>query len=67
LARLEGRLAVEAILDRFDGLALAPGFAWRRVRYYTFRGPESLKVSLQPTTQRPPLGAPSPMEARAAG
>lgn len=44
LARLEGTAALDAVLDRFPRLALAPGFTYQRVPFFMMRGPVRLDV-----------------------
>jgi cytochrome P450 len=44
LARLEGVVALNAILDRFPTMALAPSYAYRRVEFFMMRGPTRLDV-----------------------
>lgn len=45
LARMETRIALEALLDRMPGLALAEGFEYRRVEPMMMRGPRTLDVT----------------------
>jgi cytochrome P450 len=45
LARLELTAALDAVLDRFPTLQLAPGFAYERVRFFMMRGPVRLLVT----------------------
>lgn len=47
LARLEVRLATEAMLDTFVGIALAPGASYERVNFPMMRGPQRLGLVLQ--------------------
>jgi cytochrome P450 len=44
LARLEGVVALEAMLDRIPSMALAPGFDYQRVEFFMMRGPRRLDV-----------------------
>jgi cytochrome P450 len=44
LARLEGVCALEAVLDRFEDLALADGAAYEKVAFYMMRGPRRVPV-----------------------
>jgi len=44
LARLETLCALNAVLDRVAHMELAPGFVYRRVRFFIMRGPESMDV-----------------------
>lgn len=45
LARMEARVALNALLDRMPGLALADGFEFRRVAPMMMRGPRTLEVT----------------------
>lgn len=44
LARLEGVVALNAMLDRFPVMALAPAYAYQRVEFFMMRGPARLDV-----------------------
>ena len=44
LARLEAVSALNATLDRIPHMALAPGFEYRRVRFFMMRGPTRVDV-----------------------
>jgi cytochrome P450 len=44
LARMEAACALNAVLDRIIHMELAPGFEYRRVRFFIMRGPERLDV-----------------------
>ena len=46
LARLEGTVSLDAMLDRVPRLELAPDFAYERVRFFMMRGPTRLDVVL---------------------
>jgi len=46
LARLEARIAIEALLDRFPGLRLAPGYAREAAPGFMIRRPRRLDVVL---------------------
>ena len=46
LARLEGIVALNAMLDHFAAMALAPGYAYQRVEFFMMRGPARLDVVL---------------------
>jgi cytochrome P450 len=46
LARLEGVVALNALLDRFPAMALAPGYTYQRVEFFMMRGPTRLDVVL---------------------
>lgn len=45
LARMEARVALDALLDRMPDLALADGFEYRRVAPMMMRGPRTLEVT----------------------
>jgi cytochrome P450 len=45
LVRLEARVALETVLDRFRRLELAPGATYERVRHFMMRGPSSVVVA----------------------
>ncbi len=53
LARLEGALVLNAVLDRCANLRLAPGFEYERVRFFMMRGPVRLDVEFDPVPQSP--------------
>jgi cytochrome P450 len=44
LARLEGVVALNALLDRFPRMALAPDYRYERVEFFMMRGPTRLDV-----------------------
>jgi cytochrome P450 len=44
LARMEARLAINAVLDRIEALELAPGADYERVDYFAFMAPKKLPV-----------------------
>jgi cytochrome P450 len=44
LARLEGITALNAMLDRFPAMALAPEYTYQRVEFFMMRGPSRLDV-----------------------
>jgi cytochrome P450 len=44
LARLEGVVALNAMLDRFPAMALAPDYVYQRVEFFMMRGPTRLDV-----------------------
>jgi cytochrome P450 len=46
LARVEGIVALNAMLDHFAVMALAPGYAYQRVEFFMMRGPTRLDVTL---------------------
>lgn len=46
LARMEVRVALEALLDRYPGLALEPGFTYEKAPMMMVRGPQRLDVHL---------------------
>jgi cytochrome P450 len=46
LARLEGVVALNAMLDRFPAMALAPDYDYQRVEFFMMRGPARLDVVL---------------------
>ena len=46
LARLEGIVALNAMLDHFAVMALAPGYVYQRVEFFMMRGPARLDVVL---------------------
>jgi cytochrome P450 len=46
LARLEGVVALNALLDRFPVMSLAPDYAYQRVVFFMMRGPTRLDVVL---------------------
>jgi cytochrome P450 len=46
LARRTAETGVNAVLDRVDSIALAPGFEYRKVQFHHFRGPRRLEVVL---------------------
>jgi cytochrome P450 len=48
LARLEGRVVLETLLERFPRLGLAEGFTYERVRAPMARGPRRLDAVLDP-------------------
>ena len=48
LARLELVCALDAVLDRFPSMELAPGFEYNRVEFFMMRGPRRLDVVYPP-------------------
>jgi cytochrome P450 len=46
LARLEARLLIEALAERFPGMRLAPGYSWQPVPQAMVRRPARLDVIL---------------------
>ncbi len=46
LARLEARLLVEALVERFPGMRLAPGYSWQAAPRFMVRRPDRLDVIL---------------------
>ena len=49
LARLELVCALDAVLDRFSSMELAPGFVYNRVEFFMMRGPRRLDVVYPPS------------------
>jgi cytochrome P450 len=49
LARLEARIAVEALLARVATMTLDPGYRFEKVPVFWAYGPSSLPVALEPT------------------
>lgn len=49
LARLELVCALDAVLDRFASMELAPGFEYNRVEFFMMRGPRRLDVVFPPS------------------
>lgn len=49
LARMELVCALEAVLDRFPTMELAPGFDYERVDFFMMRGPRRLDVVFPPS------------------
>ncbi|WP_228000481.1 cytochrome P450 [Nocardia australiensis] len=46
LVRIEARIAISALMDRFPNLYLAPGITWRNIDSYLFRRAEDIAVVL---------------------
>jgi cytochrome P450/imidazolonepropionase-like amidohydrolase len=44
LARMELVCALDAVIDRFPNMKLAPGFEYQRVEFFMMRGPQRLDV-----------------------
>ena len=49
LARMEARVALDALLDRLPDLELAPGFEYEKAPMMMVRGPQRLDVRFTPT------------------
>lgn len=49
LARLELVSALDAVVDRFPSMELAPGFQYERVEFFMMRGPRRLDVRFPPS------------------
>jgi len=52
LARMEARVGLNALLDQFVDLALAPGYEYQRVEPVMMRGPRRLDVTFEPVGPR---------------
>jgi cytochrome P450 len=50
LARMEARLAINAILDRIETLELAPGAGYERIDYFALMAPKQLPVRFKAAT-----------------
>lgn len=50
LARMEVRVALDALLDRYPALSLVPGFSYEKAPMMMVRGPQRLDVHLDPST-----------------
>lgn len=53
LARMEARVVLDALLDRFADLELVPGFEYEKAPMMMVRGPRRLDVRLTPAPQHP--------------
>ncbi len=54
LARMEARVALDALLDRFPDLELAPGFEYEKAPMMMVRGPQRLDVRFSPSPREEP-------------
>jgi cytochrome P450 len=60
LARMEARVALDALLDRLPDLALAPGFAYDKAPMMMVRGPQRLDVRFTPVPSHAGAAPPAP-------